>query len=59
MGMTLCMPAAGRWMRAAPAMVGTAALDWTLAMVGAEQEDLEGLLALRLSLHQARHAAQR
>ena len=45
MGMTLCMPTAGRWMRAAPAMVGTAALDWTLATIGAKQEDLEGLLA--------------
>jgi sugar (pentulose or hexulose) kinase len=45
MGMTLCMPAAGRWLRAAPAMVGTASLDWVLSLVGAKPEALEALLA--------------
>lgn len=45
MGMTLCMPAPGRWLRAAPAMVGTASLDWVLDLVGAKPEALETLLA--------------
>ena len=45
MGMTLCMPTPGRWMRAAPAMVGTASLDWILALVGATPDQLESLLA--------------
>ena len=45
MGMTLCMPTPGRWLRAAPAMVGTASLDWILALVGARPEALETLLA--------------
>ena len=45
MGMTLCMPAEGRWLRAAPAMVGTASLDWVLGLVGATPEALETLLA--------------
>lgn len=45
MGMTLCMPTPGRWMRAVPAMVGTASLDWVLELVGAKPETLEGLLA--------------
>ena len=34
MGMTLCMPTPQRWLRAAPAMVGTASLDWILALCG-------------------------
>ena len=45
MGMTLCMPTPGRWMRAVPAMVGTASLDWVLNLVGAKPEALESLLA--------------
>lgn len=44
-GMTLCAPQAGRWMRAMPAMVGTASLDLTLSLIGASHDDLEGLLA--------------
>jgi len=35
----------GRWLRALPAMVGTAALDWTLRLVSATVEDLPELLA--------------
>ena len=45
MGMTLCMPTPGRWMRAVPAMVGTASLDWILDLVGARPDALESLLA--------------
>lgn len=45
MGMTLCMPTPGRWLRAAPAMVGTASLDWILDLVGAKPEAVESLLA--------------
>ena len=45
MGMTLCMPEPGRWMRAVPAMVGTASLDWVLSLVGAKPDALEELLA--------------
>ena len=45
MGMTLCMPGEGRWLRAAAAMVGTASLDWVLSLVGAKPEALEALLA--------------
>ncbi len=33
-GLTLAYGPRGRWIRAMPAMVGTAALDWVLAMVG-------------------------
>jgi xylulokinase/erythritol kinase len=45
MGMTICMPTPGRWIRAVPAMVGTASLDWVLDLVGAKPEALESLLA--------------
>jgi len=34
-----------RWLRAMPAMVGTAALDWVLRLVGAGVDDLPALLA--------------
>ncbi|MFC4108514.1 FGGY family carbohydrate kinase [Micromonospora zhanjiangensis] len=34
-----------RWLRALPAMVGTAALDWVLRLVGADLTDLPRLLA--------------
>jgi len=45
MGMTLCMPTANRWLRAVPAMVGTAALDWVLSIIDAKPTELETLLA--------------
>ena len=45
MGMTLCMPTPQRWLRAAPAMVGTASLDWILALVGVKPDGMEALLA--------------
>ncbi len=45
MGMTLCMPEEQRWLRAVPAMVGTASLDWVLALAGAKPGELERLLA--------------
>lgn len=44
-GMTLCMPNAERWIRAMPATVGTATLDWVLDLVGAAPKDVDGLLA--------------
>lgn len=34
----------GHWLRAMPAMVGTAALDWVLRTTGARHEELEDLL---------------
>ena len=43
-GMTLCMPAASRWLRAFPATVGTATLDWILALTGVAPEGLDDLL---------------
>ncbi|MFJ4964017.1 Erythritol kinase [Streptomyces sp. ADI96-02] len=43
-GMWLCTPAPGQWLRAMPAMVGTAALEWVLALVGATTADLDALL---------------
>ncbi|WP_301127632.1 FGGY-family carbohydrate kinase, partial [Streptomyces cacaoi] len=44
-GMWLCTPERGRWLRAMPAMVGTAGVDWALGLVGAGTGDLEALLA--------------
>lgn len=44
-GMTLCMPEAGRWIRSMPATVGTATLDWVLDLVGATHDQVDGLLA--------------
>ncbi|MFC5749978.1 FGGY family carbohydrate kinase [Actinomadura rugatobispora] len=35
----------GRWLRAMPAMVGTAALDWTLRTAGLRHDAMAGLLA--------------
>ncbi|MEU9476577.1 FGGY-family carbohydrate kinase [Streptomyces sp. NPDC048191] len=35
----------GHWLRAMPAMVGTAALDWVLATTGARHQELDALLA--------------
>jgi erythritol kinase len=43
-GMWLCTPDRGRWLRGMPAMVGTAALEWALALVGAGTAELDGLL---------------
>ncbi|MDF4252249.1 FGGY-family carbohydrate kinase [Streptomyces sp. WMMB303] len=43
-GMSLCTPQPDRWLRALPAMVGTAGIDWALGMVGATTGDLETLL---------------
>ncbi|MGX1885145.1 FGGY family carbohydrate kinase [Streptomyces sp. NPDC055287] len=44
-GMWLCTPDPGRWLRAMPAMVGTAALEWLLALTGTTTAGLDGLLA--------------
>lgn len=44
-GMTLCMPEAGQWIRSMPATVGTATLDWVLDLVGATHDQVDGLLA--------------
>lgn len=44
-GLTLSTWSDGRWLRAMPAMVGAAALDWVLGMVGAGVADLPALLA--------------
>ncbi|MEU6528231.1 FGGY-family carbohydrate kinase [Streptomyces sp. NPDC046928] len=35
----------GHWLRAMPAMVGTAALDWVLTTTGVRHEEVDGLLA--------------
>jgi sugar (pentulose or hexulose) kinase len=35
----------GHWLRAMPAMVGTAALDWVLSTTGVPHEQVDGLLA--------------
>ncbi|MGW4028364.1 FGGY family carbohydrate kinase [Streptomyces sp. NPDC004838] len=43
-GMWLCTPRPDRWLRAMPAMVGTAALEWVLGLVGANTDDLDALL---------------
>lgn len=44
-GMTLCTPKEGRWIRSMPATVGTATLDWVLDMVGASHRDVDNLIA--------------
>ncbi|MQA03713.1 MAG: carbohydrate kinase [Streptosporangiales bacterium] len=44
-GMTLATGTPGRWLRAMPAMVGTAALDWLLTVVGRTHADLDAMLA--------------
>ncbi|MEK0098642.1 FGGY family carbohydrate kinase, partial [Streptomyces sp. A475] len=44
-GMWLCMPEQDRWLRAMPAMVGTAALQWALTLTGRTTDDLGDLLA--------------
>jgi erythritol kinase (D-erythritol 1-phosphate-forming) len=44
-GLTLALTTPGRWLRAMPAMVGTAALDWILARVGVAHAEVDDLLA--------------
>ena len=44
-GMTLCMPEDGKWLRAMPATVGTAALDWILSMIGEVPQNLDAILS--------------
>jgi erythritol kinase len=44
-GQTLCVPGRERWLRAMPAMTGTAALDWALSFAGAGHEQLHDLLS--------------
>jgi erythritol kinase (D-erythritol 1-phosphate-forming) len=44
-GMTLCGLAPDRWLRAMPAMVGTASLDWVLSLLGAKHVELDDVLA--------------
>lgn len=43
-GMWLCTPEPDRWLRAMPAMVGTAGLDWLLDFLGVGIDALGGLL---------------
>ena len=44
-GATVPTPLPGRWLRAMPAMVGTASLDWLLAMIGMGHDEIESALA--------------
>ena len=44
-GFTLCAPEPNRWLRAMPAMVGTASLDLTLNLLRAKHEEIEDFLA--------------
>ncbi len=43
-GMHLATPTPGRWLRALPAMVGTASLDWVLDTVGLRHDAVGGAL---------------
>lgn len=43
-GMTLATDRPGRWLRAMPAMGGTAAFDWVLGVVGQQRADVDTLL---------------
>jgi erythritol kinase len=43
-GLHLAMVEPGRWLRAMPAMVGTAALDWVLSASGGTHEEVSALL---------------
>jgi sugar (pentulose or hexulose) kinase len=43
-GLHLALPRPGRWLRAMPAMVGTAALDWVLQSTGSRHEEVSALL---------------
>jgi erythritol kinase (D-erythritol 1-phosphate-forming) len=44
-GLTLCAGDGNGWLRAMPAMVGTAGLDWVLQLVGAKYTELGALLS--------------
>ncbi|CAN5261942.1 FGGY-family carbohydrate kinase [soil metagenome] len=44
-GQTLCALESNRWLRAMPAMVGTASMDLTLELLGSEHEEIETFLA--------------
>ncbi|MGW7205900.1 FGGY family carbohydrate kinase [Streptomyces sp. NPDC054837] len=44
-GLYICTDRPGHWLRAMPAMVGTAALDWVLSTTGVRHEEVDGLLA--------------
>ena len=44
-GMWLCLPQRDRWLRGMPAMVGTAALEWILALTGTDTTALDDLLS--------------
>ena len=44
-GMTLATGTPERWLRAMPAMVGTAAIDWVLDLIGQKHDALDGLLS--------------
>jgi len=43
-GLHISLATPGRWLRAMPAMVGTAALDWMLATTGLRHDQVDGLL---------------
>ncbi|GGZ27009.1 carbohydrate kinase [Streptomyces inusitatus] len=43
-GLHISTDRAGHWLRAMPAMVGTAALDWVLAITGVAHTEVDGLL---------------
>ncbi|WP_328871394.1 carbohydrate kinase [Streptomyces sp. NBC_00287] len=44
-GLYICTDLPGHWLRAMPAMVGTAALDWVLSTTGVAHEEVDGLLS--------------
>jgi len=44
-GLTLCTADGNGWLRAMPAMLGTACIDWALRLVGADQSSLGSILA--------------
>lgn len=43
-GLTVATATAGQWIRAMPAMVGTASLDWLLATIGMRHDEIEPVL---------------
>ncbi|MFG2373647.1 FGGY family carbohydrate kinase [Streptomyces sp. NPDC048504] len=44
-GLYISLDRPGHWLRAMPAMVGTAALDWVLSTTGVRHKEVDGLLA--------------
>lgn len=44
-GLYISLDRPGHWLRAMPAMVGTAALDWVLATTGVRHDEVDALLA--------------